>query len=218
MVCTDSQSALATLQSSPLGIGIWSALRELSAGGRRIYLQWVPSHCGLPRKREGRRHREGGQCSGPDQRAHRRPDRAPGGGQDGPNPYHPGLAGRVVPSADGFAPPACCRRGRSSSRGGRSREPATAGPAPPSGGTGSSRAPPGAARSARTRSAALCPVCREEANTPGHVLLRCPALMRTRFRLLGAIAPSPEDMRSDDVVAALGAAHRTLQSLAATPL
>ena len=38
VVCTDSQSALATLregpaaQSSPLGIGIWSALRELSAG------------------------------------------------------------------------------------------------------------------------------------------------------------------------------------------
>ena len=53
VVCTDSQSALAALregpaaQSSPLGIGIWSALRELSAGGRRIYLQWIPSHCGL---------------------------------------------------------------------------------------------------------------------------------------------------------------------------
>ena len=65
-------------------------------------------------------------------------------------------------------------------------------------------------------SAALCPVCREEADTPRHVLLRYPTLMQTRFRLLGTIAPSPEDVRSDDVVAALGAAHRTLQRHAAT--
>ncbi|KAF0290571.1 putative RNA-directed DNA polymerase from transposon BS [Amphibalanus amphitrite] len=53
VICTDSQSALAALregpaaQSSPLGSEIWDALRRLTTGGRRIHLQWVPSHCGL---------------------------------------------------------------------------------------------------------------------------------------------------------------------------
>ena len=65
--------------------------------------------------------------------------------------------------------------------------------------------------------AALCAVCREEADTPRHVLLRCPALMGTRYRLLGSIQPSPEDVRSSVIVAALGAAHRSLQSRLATP-
>ena len=64
--------------------------------------------------------------------------------------------------------------------------------------------------------AALCLVCREEADTSEHILLRCPALMRTRFRLLGTIAPSPEDVRDDAIVAALGSAHRSLQSRSAT--
>ena len=53
VVCTDSQSALASLregpvaQSSLLGIGIWRTLKGLSESGRQIVLQWVPSHCGL---------------------------------------------------------------------------------------------------------------------------------------------------------------------------
>ena len=38
--------------------------------------------------------------------------------------------------------------------------------------------------------AALCVVCREEADTPRHILLRWPALMGTRHRLLGTISPS----------------------------
>lgn len=48
VVCTDSQSALATLQegpatpTSPLGIIIWRALKQLE---RLDILQWVPSHC-----------------------------------------------------------------------------------------------------------------------------------------------------------------------------
>ena len=61
-------------------------------------------------------------------------------------------------------------------------------------------------------------MCREEADTPGHVLLRCPALMRTRLRLLGTISPTLEEVRSAVVVAALGAAHRSLQSRLAKPL
>ena len=52
VVCTDSRSALMSLrsgpaaQSSPLGIDIWRSLRGLAAGGRQLFLQWVPSHCG----------------------------------------------------------------------------------------------------------------------------------------------------------------------------
>ena len=33
----------------------------------------------------------------------------------------------------------------------------------------------------------------EEADTPSHVLLRCPALMRQRFLRYGTIIPSPQD-------------------------
>ena len=53
VVCTDSQSALASLQGGPsvqtsqLGTDIWRALRELARDDRQIILQWVPSHCGL---------------------------------------------------------------------------------------------------------------------------------------------------------------------------
>ena len=65
--------------------------------------------------------------------------------------------------------------------------------------------------------AARCILCQEEADTPEHILLKCPALMHTRFRLLGSILPSTEDVRSGDVVAALGAAYRSLQSRTATP-
>ena len=65
--------------------------------------------------------------------------------------------------------------------------------------------------------AAVCVVCREEADTPQHILLRCPALMRTRHRLLGTICPNMEDVRSAATVAALAAAYRSLQSRSATP-
>lgn len=60
--------------------------------------------------------------------------------------------------------------------------------------------------------AGLCPVCREEADTPRHVLLRCPALMSARFRWTGSIHPTCEEARSTDYVAAMGAATRRLQS------
>ena len=65
--------------------------------------------------------------------------------------------------------------------------------------------------------AGWCPICREEADIPRHILCRCPALMGTRMRLLGCINPDWEDLRSDGVVAALAAAARSLQSRSATP-
>ena len=54
VICTDSQSALATLrggpttQTSPLGCEIWAAVRELTSRGEQVFFQWVPSHCELP--------------------------------------------------------------------------------------------------------------------------------------------------------------------------
>ena len=66
--------------------------------------------------------------------------------------------------------------------------------------------------------AAVCVVCREEADTPQHIPLRCPALMRVRHRMLGStICPNAKDVRSAVTVAALAAAYRSLQSRSATP-
>ena len=54
VACTDSQAALATLasgagaQTTALGAAIWRLLLTITEGGRHIYLQWVPAHCGLP--------------------------------------------------------------------------------------------------------------------------------------------------------------------------
>ena len=39
--------------------------------------------------------------------------------------------------------------------------------------------------------AAQCEVCREEADTPIHLLLRCPCLASTRLLLFGTINPDP---------------------------
>ncbi|KAF0293604.1 hypothetical protein FJT64_008635 [Amphibalanus amphitrite] len=52
-ICSDSQSALATLREGPasqktlLGAAIWTELAALAGPSRRIHLQWVPSHCGV---------------------------------------------------------------------------------------------------------------------------------------------------------------------------
>ena len=36
-------------------------------------------------------------------------------------------------------------------------------------------------------------MCREKADTPRHVLLRCPALMERRLRRFGTICPDPPE-------------------------
>ncbi|KAF0312001.1 RNA-directed DNA polymerase from mobile element jockey [Amphibalanus amphitrite] len=55
--------------------------------------------------------------------------------------------------------------------------------------------------------AALCAVCREEADVPEHVLLRCPALAGARLRLTGSIYVDPSRLRDADLVAALEAGY-----------
>jgi hypothetical protein len=62
---------------------------------------------------------------------------------------------------------------------------------------GKSPTPQCAACNDQECSAALCPLCEEEADTPAHILLRCPALMGLRFRLTGSIhTPTSETLRS----------------------
>ena len=70
-------------------------------------------------QRAGRLNRQGGRLPGPDHRNCGRQDRAPGGSQTGAHPYHPGLAGRVVPPAYGREPPSARRRRRQAGRGRR---------------------------------------------------------------------------------------------------
>ena len=62
--------------------------------------------------------------------------------------------------------------------------------------------------------AAKCPLCGEKADTPRHILLTCPGMMGVRLRIpaIGNILPTVEEVRRGDVVAALAAAFRTLQS------
>ena len=56
---------------------------------------------------------------------------------------------------------------------------------------------------------ALCRLCREEADTPQHVLLRCPALAGRRLRRLGTINPGPTISQDNGVmVAALAVGFR----------
>ena len=225
IICTDSQSALASLragpaaQTTPLGIAIWQSLKELATNGRTIHLQWVPSHCGI--QGNERVDAIAKEASEMDQETAAVDVRT----------VHRAAA-RFARARTIQAWPAGWYRALMGSR-------------LPPGVTGGDRASavevhqlraghwPGSTQwrhrvgQSGTRlcaqcsdprcSAALCPVCREEADTPEHVLLRCPALMSTRMRTLGTIMPRMEDVRAAAPVAALGAAHRTLQSRLATP-
>ncbi|KAF0287014.1 hypothetical protein FJT64_014494 [Amphibalanus amphitrite] len=226
VICTDSQSALAALregpaaQHSPLGGAIWRALRGLTAGGRQVHLQWVPSHCGL----EGNERADSiakeasnlAQDQAPIdvQTAHRAAARVARARtiQAWPAGWFRRLTGdRLPPAVAGGDRSAAVdvhqlRAGHwTSSTQWRHRV-----------GLAPSRLAGCEQCDDQHCRAALCPVCREEADTPQHVLLRCPALMATRHRLLGSINPDLEEVRSGAIVAALGAAHRSLQSRTAT--
>ena len=225
VVCTDSQSALASLregpsaQSSPLGIDIWRTLRGLSEGGRQIVLQWVPSHCSL--RGNERADSIAKEASSLDQTtatvdvrtAHRAAARLARTRtiQAWPAGWYRLLMGARLP------PPVA----------GGDRQAAVDVHQLRAGHWTTStqwRHRVGQAPSRQCKqcdnpqcSAARCRVCREEADTPKHVVLRCPALMSTRYKLLGCLYPEMEDVRSADVVAALGAAYRDFLSRTATP-
>ena len=228
VICTDSQSALAALrggapaQSSPLGRDIWGSLLLLASGGRRVHLQWVPSHCELPGNehadklaREASALSQSGVPVDPRTvyRAVTRTARARWI-SEWPQGWYRTLMGAHLPQpVTGVERSAAVdvhqiraghwsgstqymhRIGRSPwvDRGGGCHQ----------------------CNDVNCRGA-LCSICREAADTPHHVVMECPALMATRFRMTGAIKPNWEEVRSNRVVAALGAAARAFQSREAT--
>ena len=54
IICLDSRAPLQTVDAGPaaqasrLGDDNWQLLLQLAGRGRRLHLQWVPAHCGLP--------------------------------------------------------------------------------------------------------------------------------------------------------------------------
>ena len=63
---------------------------------------------------------------------------------------------------------------------------------------------------------ALCRVCREEADTPRHVLLRCLSLCGPHLRILGSIYAQAMDISQNDMVASLASSLRSFRSRLAT--
>ncbi|KAF0288946.1 RNA-directed DNA polymerase from mobile element jockey [Amphibalanus amphitrite] len=226
IACLDSRAALMTLESGPaaqttqLGATIWQQLLLLVERGRPVHLQWVPAHCGLAGNE--RADAIAKEAAGMDQSnapidtrsatraaarsARRQWQRAwPDGwykeifGEEHlPGPVsgdnrmaavdtHQLRAGHWSQSAQYLH-----RIGRR--------------PTDTCQGCADTECP-----------AARCLVCGEEADTPRHVLLRCPCLCGTRLHALGNMHGRPPDLRRDDVVAAFAAGFRSFQSRSATP-
>ena len=217
--CTDSQAALASLRGGPaeqrtaLCAEVWEALISLATGGRRIHLQWVPSHCGIP----GNEHADtlAGEAAALPQeeapldtrtvfRAVARVARARTAQQRPAGWYQTLMEGTWPPPVSGVDRYSAVdvHQLRAGHWAGSTQYLHRIGRAP------SPECPGCDSQSCR---AAFCTMCREEADTPHHILLRCPALMTTRFRITGFIHPTMAEARSSTYVAALGAAARRLQ-------
>ena len=210
ILCTDSQAALATLatgagaQKSALGAAIWRLLTSAS-GGRQVHLQWVPAHCGLPgNERADELAKEASSLP---------QDRVP-------------VDVRSLTKAVGRAASKAWREQWPDSlfrriMGGRSPEPVLTQEREDAVNVHQLRAGHwGLANSYLHRigrlptpdcqqcgdlacPAALCRVCREEPDTPEHVMLRCPCLAGTRLRIFGTIHPETRQLRDGGAVAAL---------------
>ena len=215
VLCTDSQAALAALRSGPaeqrsmLSKTVWEALLGLSDAGRReIHLQWVPSHCGL-RGNEQADDLAKQAASLPQEevpvdvrtvvRAVTRAARTRTVRQR-PHGWYRALMEERLPAPvsghDRFAA-VDIHQLRAGHWAGSDQYLHRIGRNP------SAECPRCSELACR---AGRCTLCREEADTPWHVLLRCPALMRTRFRLTGSIHPDTGEARRDDYIAALGTA------------
>lgn len=215
VVCLDSQAALtmlsggASAQVAELGARIWTTICTLRGRGHRLHIQWVPAHCGLPGN----------------ERADQLAKEASALPQE-----HVAVDGRTITKA-------IARAARKSWQNNwpvgwyrhlmRDRVP------PPvltedraaavnihqlrAGHWGYSeqylhrigrRPTPDCQKCRDLRCpAARCLVCGSAADTPFHVLVRCPCLAGWRLRSLGNIYATREDLTRDDVVATLAAGY-----------
>ena len=215
IVCTDSQAALRLLyngpaaQGTPLDAELWTALLALQERNCPVHLQWVPSRCGLPGNE--RADVLAGEASalpqedvptdlrtlvGAVRRAAVRQWRS-----GWPASFFKAIMGdrtsAPVPVDDRDAA-VNVHQLRAGHWGRAESYLHCIGRRPTDTCAGCSDGDCPASR---------CLVCREEADSPAHVLLRCPCLAGTRRRLLGSIHQPPQAMRDADVVAALAAGY-----------
>ncbi|XP_043236838.1 uncharacterized protein LOC122389163 [Amphibalanus amphitrite] len=222
ILCTDSQAALSALRSGPaeqrtqLNRAVWDALALVSDNGeRQVRLQWVPSHCGLPgnemadslAKEAASLPQE--QVPVDTRTVHRAAARAADARtreQRPPGWFRTLMGTTRPPTVSGLDRLTAIdvhqlRAGHwSGSQQYLHR-------------IGKSPTRQCDACNERACGGALCPLCKEEADTPDHILLRCPAQMGLRFRLTGSIhAPTRETARSTSYIAAMAAARRGMLS------
>ncbi|KAF0309739.1 Ribonuclease H [Amphibalanus amphitrite] len=215
VICTDSQAALrmlesgASSQTTHLGISIWEDLLALSSRGSPIRLQWVPAHCGL---RENERADElAKEASGLPQEAAATDVRTLTKAvarcashrwrQEWPSSFFKDIMRDRMPAPlnnldrDAAVNVHQLRAGHW----GRSEQYLHR--------IGRRPIPTCQQCNLKACPAARCIVCREGADTPEHVLLRCPCLAGARLRLTGNIHIRPEQLKDGELVAALAAGY-----------
>ena len=215
VLCTDSQAALALIangagiQTTPLGAAIWRLLSHLTARDQDVTLQWVPAHCGLPgNERADELAKEASSL----------PQEAPidvrtvtkavsraayrAWRHQWPNGLFKQIWGDRMPSPvlgedRGAAVDTHQLRAGHWSRSRQYLHRIGCLPSPDCAGCPDKECPVG-----------FCIVCGEEADTPEHVMLRCPCLAGVRLREFGTIFTEPTQLRDDRAVAALVRGYR----------
>ena len=231
IICTDSQSGLAVLREGPSaqrteqGAEVWNRLLKIAAPDRPVSLQWVPSHCGIP----GNEAADvlAGEAAVLEQdtavldvntiskaaarraKNHAAQDRptCPDSTRRAATGWYRELMGTQVP------PPISNMDRQTAVDVHQIRTGRWSGSRQYLHSIGRNRTAACAQCRDLQWGAARCLLCREEADTPRHVLLTCLGLMGVRLRILtvGIILPTPDEVRRSGVLAALVTAFRGLQ-------